>query len=64
MKTIHEIEGKLRIAKDNLSYFNEGLRVEMNNTKLRNSNLVESLERQIIETNEEIKTLNWILEIK
>jgi predicted extracellular nuclease len=64
MKTIHEIEGKLRVAKDNLNYFNEGLRVEMNNTKLRNSNLVESLERQIIETNEEIRTLNWILENK
>jgi len=64
MKTVHEMEGKLRVAKDNLSYFNEGLRVEMNNTKLRNSNLIKSLERQIIETNEEIKTLNWILENK
>ena len=64
MKTVNEIVFKLRVAKDNLRYFNEGLRVEMTNTKLRNENLVRSLERQIIEVNQEIKTLSWILGIK
>lgn len=64
MKGKIEIEYRLDIAKGNLSYCNNALKHETSQTKLINQNLIKMLERQIVEINEEIKILNWILENK
>ncbi len=61
MKTQAEIEGMLIVANDNLLYLRRCIRREMVNKKHQNPNLIKSLERQIIEVGQEIKTLNLIL---